>query len=83
MTKKRLECPKYLKTLENDQNAAKQPQYSQKILKWPKYHWNLKNKQNTIETFENDQNTPKLSQNTCNFLDFGVILGDLKLFCSF
>ena len=43
---------------------------------------NPQNKQNTIETSENDQNTPKLSQNTLDFIDFGGILDGLKLFCS-
>ena len=61
----------------------KWPQYPKKILAWLKYHWNLKNKKNTLETSENDQNTPKLSQNTLDFVDFGGILVSFKLFYSF
>ena len=54
-----------------------------KLLKWLKYSWNLKNKQNPLKTSENDQNTHKLSQNTLDVLDFGIILVGFKLFCSF
>ena len=54
-----------------------------KLLKWSKYSWNLKNKQNPLKTSENDQNTHKLSQNTLDVLDFGIILVGFKLFCSF
>ena len=50
-----------------------------KSLKWQKYRWILKNKQNTLETSKKDQNTPKLIQNTLHFLDFGRILVDFKL----
>ena len=61
----------------------KQRQQPRQLLKWSKYHWNLKNKQNTLENSENDQNTTKLSQNTFDFLDFGGILVGFKLLCSF
>ena len=55
----------------------------QKFLKWPKYQWNLKNKENTLKTSKNDQNTPKLGQNTLDFLDFGGILVGFQFLCSF
>ena len=58
-------------------------QQPQKLLKWQKYHWNLKNKQNTLKTFENYQNTPKLIWNTLNFQDFWIIFVGFKLLCSF
>ena len=61
----------------------KQRQQPQKILKWPKCHWNLKNKENSHKTSKNDQNTPKLSQHTLDFLDFGGILVGFKFHCSF
>ena len=54
-----------------------------KTFEMTKYHWNLKNKQNPLKTFENDQNTHKLSQNILVFIDFRGILVDFKLFCSF
>ena len=53
---------------------TKTPQKTTTIVKtliWQKYRWNHKNKQNTIETSENDRNTPKLIRNTLDFLDFG------------
>ena len=52
----------------------KQWQQTWKLGKWPKCHWNLKNKQYTLETSESDENTPKLSQNILDSLDFGGIL---------
>ena len=48
MTKMHHECSKYPKIQENDKNAPKTITTTQKLLKWPKYHWNLKNKQNTL-----------------------------------
>ena len=60
--------------------------FSWKLLKRPKKkkkNYILKNKQNTRETTENNQNTPKLSQNRLNFLDFGGIFVGFKLFFSF
>ena len=63
--------------------SFKTTKITQKPLKWPKYHWNLKNKKNTIETSKNDQNTPKLSQNALYFVDFGGILVGFMLFFSF
>ena len=86
-----LELQKWLKCTTNVQNIPKPhkinktpPKRRQNPwkLKCPKYHWNLKNKQNTLESSENDQNTPKLSQNTLGFLDFWGILVALKLFRS-
>ena len=76
------ECPKYPKILENDQDAPKTTT-TPKFWKCPNYHWNLKNKQYTFETLENDQNTLKLSQNILNSLDFGGIFVGFKFFCSF
>ena len=61
----------------------KQWQKPRELLKCSKYHWNLKNKQNTLENCENDQNNTKLSQNTIDFLDFGGVLVGFKLHCSF
>ena len=61
----------------------KRRQQPQKLLKWPKYHWSLKNKENTLITSKNDQNTPKLSQNTLDFLDYGGILVGFKFLLSF
>ena len=61
----------------------KQRQQPQKLWKWPKYEWNLKNKENTHKTSENDQTTPKLRQNTLDFLDFWGILVGFKYLCSF
>ena len=52
-------------------------QQPQKLLKWQKYKWNHKNKENTHKTSENDQNNPKLSQNS---LDFWVILVVFRYF---
>ena len=74
MTKMHHECPKYPKILENDQNAPKTTTTTPKILKRSKYHWNLKNKQYTLETSENDENTPNQSQNMLDSLDFRGIL---------
>ena len=51
--------------------------------KMDKIPLNPQNKQNALETFENDKNTPKQSQNAYDFLDFGGILAGFKLFCSF
>ena len=67
----------------NPKKLPKRPQYPQEHLKWPRYQWNLKNEQNILETFENDQNTLKLRQNTLDFLDIGGTLVVFKLFCSF
>ena len=44
---------------------------------------NPQNKQSTLETFENDLNIPKLSQNTLDFLDYEGILVGFKLLFSF
>ena len=52
----------------------KQQQQPRKLLKWPKYHWNLKNKQYTLKTSKKDKNTPKQSQNMLDSLVFGGIL---------
>ena len=48
--------------------------------KMDKIPLNPQNKQNALETFENDKNTPKQSQNAYDFLDFGGILAGFKLF---
>ena len=86
-----LELQKWLKWTTNVQNIPKPHQTNKTTpkrrqipwkIKLPKYHWILKNKQNTLEYSENDQNTPKLSQNTLSFLDFWGILVALKLFRS-
>ena len=61
----------------------KQPQYPWKLFKMPKIPLNSQKMQSTLETFENDLNIPKLSQNTLDFLDFEGILVDFKLLCSF
>ena len=58
-------------------------QQPQKLLIWPKYEWNLKNKENTHRTSENNQNTLKLSKNTLYFLDFGGILVSFMFLCLF
>ena len=88
-----LEQSKWLKCSTNVKNIVesskmskmhpKRRQQPQKLLKWPKYEWNLKNKEDTHKTSENDQNTPKLSQNTLDFLDFGGILVGFKFLRSF
>ena len=83
MTKMHHECSKYPKIQENDKNAPKTITTTQKLLKWPKYHWNLKNKQNTHKTTEKEKNTPKLCQNTLDFLDFRGIFVSFELCCSF
>ena len=62
------------------QKRRRQPR---KLLKSQKYRQNLKNRQNILETSENDQNTPKLIQNALDFLDFGGILVGLMLLYSF
>ena len=61
----------------------KQRQQPRQILKWSKYHWNLKNNQNTLKNSDKDQITTKLSQNAFDFLDIGGILVGLKLLFSF
>ena len=61
------EYPKYPKTLENDQNAHKTTTIPSKNFKMTKIPLNPQNKQSTLETFENDLNIPKLSQNTLEF----------------
>ena len=76
------DCPKYPKTLENEQNAPKTTTFPE-TFKMTKIPLNPQNKQNTLETYENDQNHPKLSQNTLDFLHFWGILGGFKLFWSF
>ena len=76
MTKMHHECPKYLKIVENDQNAPKTTTTTLKTFKMTKYHWNLKNKQYTLETSKNDENTLKQSQNMLGSLDFwGILVG--------
>ena len=67
MTKMHYEYPKYPKTLENDQNAHKTTTIPSKNFKMTKIPLNPQNKQSTLETFENDLNIPKLSQNTLEF----------------
>ena len=59
----------------------KRRQQPRKLLKSQKYRRNLKNRQNILETSENDQNTPKLIRNTLDFLDFGGILVGFMLLC--
>ena len=76
------ECRKYPKTYKMTKTPQKRPQWPRKLIKWPKYNWNLKNKQKTRESSKNDKNTPKLSQNTLNFLDFGDTLVGFELCCS-
>ena len=71
MTKMHHECPKHPKILENKQNIAKKTQ---------KYHWNLRNNQYTLETSENDQNTPKLSQKYTRFSRLWVYFGRFQIF---
>ena len=83
MNKIHHEYPKYPKTLENDQNAPKTTTIPTETFKTTKITLNPQNKQSTLETFENDLNIPKLSQNTLDFLDFEGILVDFKLPCSF
>ena len=83
MTKMHHECPKYPKTLENDLNTPKTMTILLETFKMDKIPLNPQNKQNALETFENDKNTPKQSQNAYDFLDFGGILAGFKLFCSF
>ena len=86
-----LELQKWLKWTTNVQNIPKpnkmnkpppKQRQNPRKQKWPKYYWILKNKQNTLESSENNQNTPKLNQNTLGFLDFWGILVALKLFRS-
>ena len=67
MTKMHYEYPKYPKTLENDQNAHKTTTIPSETFKMTKIPLNPQNKQSTLETFENDQNISKLSQNTLEF----------------
>ena len=83
MTKMHHECPKYPKTLENDQTMSKTMTTFPETFKMTKKPSNPQTMQNTLETSENHQNTPKLSQNTLDFLDFWGILVGFKLFCSF
>ena len=61
------EYPKYPKTLENNQNAHKTTTIPSKNFKMTKIPLSPQNKQSTLETFENDLNIPKLSQNTLEF----------------
>ena len=83
MNKIHHEYPKYPKTLEKDQHAPKTTTIPTETFKTTKITLNPQNKQSTLETFENDLNIPKLSQNTLDFLDFEGILVDFKLLCSF
>ena len=75
------------------------PKISQNSIKWPKHPQNDQNthknfhitniplnppnKQNAVETSENDLNIPKLSQNALNILDFEGILVGFKSLLSF
>ena len=77
------EYTKYPKTLENDQNATKMSTIPTKTFKTIRIPLNPQNKQSTLETFENDLNIPKLSQNTLDFLDYEGILVGFKLLFSF
>ena len=61
----------------------KRRQQPQKLLKWPKYQWNLKNKENTLKTSKNDENTLKFSPYSLDFLDFRGILIGFKFLRSF
>ena len=84
MTKMHHECLKYPKTLENGQNTSKTTIATPKNFKMTKILLKpKKKKQNTLETFENDQNTPKRIQNTLNFQNVGGILVSFKLLYSF
>ena len=65
------------------QNAPKTTSTTPKTFRMTKIPLNPENNQNSLETSENDQNTPKLSRNTFDFLDLGCILVGFKLFCSF
>ena len=88
-----LKLPKWLKSTMNVQNIQKsskiiktpleRPQQPRKLFKWPKHHWIPKISKIPLKPLKNYQNTPKLSQNTLNFLDLGCILMGFKLFCSF
>ena len=49
MTKMHHECLKYPKTLKKWPKAPKRWQQPLNLLKWQKYHRNLKNKQNTLD----------------------------------
>ena len=61
--------------------------------KWPKYYWILKNKQNTLESSENNQNTPKIKPKYTRFFRFlgyfgcsqvvSLIVEDFRAFYSF
>ena len=88
-----LELPKWLKCTTKVQNIPKpkkiiktppkKRQQPRELLKWSKDNWNLKNKQNTLESYENYQNTPKLNQNILDSIDFEGIFVGFKLFCLF
>ena len=75
-------CPKFPKTLENDQNAPKTTTMPTETFKMTKIPLNPKKKRNTLETTKNDQCTARLSQNILYSLDFWGILVALKLFRS-
>ena len=60
MTKMHHECPKYPKILENDQNAPKTTTTTRNTFKMTKIPLKPQNKENTLQTSENDHNTPKL-----------------------
>ena len=69
-------CPKFPKTLENDQNAPKTTTMPTETFKMTKIPLNPKKKRNTLETTENDQCTARLSQNILYSLDFwGILVG--------
>ena len=74
---------KISKIPKNNQNAPKMTSTTLKTFRMTKIPLNPKNNQNSLETSENDQNTPKLSRNTLDFLELGCILEGFKLFCSF
>ena len=63
--------PKLKKMIKMTPKNGQQPR---ELLKWPKYNWNLKYKQNTLESSENYQNTPKLNQSILDSIDFAGIL---------
>ena len=83
MTKMHHKYPKYPKTLKNGQNTPKTTTIPLETFQMPKIPLNSQKMQSTLETFENDLNIPKLSQNTLDFLPFAVILVGFRFPCSF
>ena len=62
---------KISKIPKNNQNAPKMTSTTPETFRMTKILLNPQNTENSLESSENDQNTPKLSRNTFDFLDLG------------